>query len=587
MPALSYSHAVAILAASHAALVPAQSLREQTWGVFAYTVHGDSVPQALPRPQMLTPYGASELHAAGSAFRDRYVALHGSGGRPSTRIESISPYLLKSEDIKVVTTDDQPAVASAQAFMQGLYPPLNASFPGKYNDPTFDLANGSAMTFPLNGYQYPRITTVNPMDPRSITVDGQAACPMHQAANSEYLSSPDTHELIQESAAFYNTLWGSALSGAFEESSASYVNAREISEFLDYQLAHNKTLLNHIGADSIGHARAFADRYVHDTNGNISTSSAIGTAKVRSIAGRTLASRILAAFDTNVQFRGTDGMMHLVFGGYEPVVALTSLLQLASPQHGNFQSRPVRGASIVFELYSLEGNDYPTYPKPSDLFVRFYLRNGTDSGFQSYPLFGNGPSNEAIPYNEFREEMSDFSLGSTKEWCLQCNSDAVFCSSGSRQGGSGSERCRGLRPAVAGVVGGVITIVALGVFLIIGFLIQGFRKNRTRNLNLGGFKGNSKMASDSDVVFNSSEFDNVKTDDPQQLGSNNPYHVNGATIVHGHERVGSWEMGQPKTDDAPSRTEDQAPRLSPFDDEFREEWQNHTVSKPVVARENV
>ncbi|PLN79188.1 putative histidine acid phosphatase [Aspergillus taichungensis] len=586
MPALSSSHAVAILAASHAALVSAQSLREQTWGVFAYTVHGDSVPQALPRPQMLTPYGANELHAAGSAFRDRYVAIHGSGGRPSTRIEGISPYLLRSEDIEVVTTDDQPAIASAQAFMQGLYPPLNASFPGKYYDPTFDLANGSAMTFPLDGYQYPRITTVDSMDPRSITVDGQYSCPMHQAANSEYLSSADTQELIQESAAFYNTLWVSALSGAFEESSASYVNAREISEFLDYQLAHNKTLLNHLSADSIGHARAFADRYVYETNGNISSSSSIGTGKVRSIAGRTLASRILAAFDTNVHFRGTDGMMHLVFGGYEPVVALTSLLQLASPQHGNFQSRPVRGASIVFELYSLEGHDNPTYPDPSDLFVRFYLRNGTDSEFQSYPLFGNGPSNDAIPYSEFREQMSGFSLGSTKEWCLQCDSEAVFCSAGSRQGGAGSERCRGLQPAAAGVVGGVITIVALGVFLIIGFLIQGFRKNRTRNSSLGGFKGNSKMASDSDVVFNSSELDNMKADNPHQLASDNPYHVNGATIVHGHERMDSWDLGQPRTGSTPSRPEDQV-SLSPFDDEYREEWQHHSVSKPAVARESV
>jgi len=99
------------LALQAAALVSAQNYREKVWGVFAYTLYGDSTPNALAQEssRALTDYGASSLAAAGSAFRERYVVNDESMG-----IQSISPILLDSRQIDVFSTTDQYVVGSAR-----------------------------------------------------------------------------------------------------------------------------------------------------------------------------------------------------------------------------------------------------------------------------------------------------------------------------------------------------------------------------------------------------------------------------------------------------------------------------------------
>ena len=59
--------------------VTAQDYTEKIWGVFAYTVHGDSTPNVLAEahPRFLSDYGANQLAAAGAAFRERYLSSHG------------------------------------------------------------------------------------------------------------------------------------------------------------------------------------------------------------------------------------------------------------------------------------------------------------------------------------------------------------------------------------------------------------------------------------------------------------------------------------------------------------------------------
>ncbi|PLB47248.1 phosphoglycerate mutase-like protein [Aspergillus steynii IBT 23096] len=580
--AASGVYALTFAAAALVHSASAQDLNEQVWGVFAFTLHGDSIPAVLPQPKALTPYGAGDLHAAGSAFRSRYVAVQGNNDSSSTRIESLSPYVLDTGEIEVLSTTSPSDVASAQAFMQGLYPPLNETYTGTYVDFSLQLANGSTITAPLKGYQYPRILTLSSDDPRSLTVDGQSSCLMHQVANAEYRSSPEVQEIAQTSEAFYNNLYNQALSGVLDRSSANYQNAYHISEFLDYQYVHNETLLHHLNRDEIELARSYADQSVFAMNGNTSYSSAIESPDIRTIAGRTLAANILDTFDKNVHYRGTDGKMTLVFGGPEPVVALTSLLQLASTQNSNFYSRPMLGGSVILELYSLESAANPTYPDQSQLYVRFLMRNGTDSPeFRAYPLFGHSPSSLAIPYTEFQAELEKFALGSTREWCLQCASEAVFCSGvlEREQNSPSTDNGKGLRPAVAGVIGAVVTLAALAIIGIIGFLIFGFRTNRFHRSALKGFKGSSKMASDPDIAFKSPTWEDVKptTDqDPQNPGAT-------GTIVRGHERSGSWELKNQNGDNDVNHAQgDDA--VSPFDDDNEEEWRTHSVLQAVTAR---
>ncbi|KAB8232984.1 uncharacterized protein BDW43DRAFT_319970 [Aspergillus alliaceus] len=577
------SYLVTAAAGLLASLVSAEDLEEKVWAVFAYNVYGDSIPSALPRPKALTPYGASDLYTAGSVFRDRYVAIHADNSTPNTRVQNLSPYLLETEEVDVLSTTDPSIAASAQAFMQGLYPPLEKSFNATFSDSPFQLANGSLATAPLGGYQYPQLITLNSADPRSIKLDGNTGCLLHQVANTEYKYSPDAQEIMQDSAAFYNKIYPLSLSGVLDPSSANYANALYISEYLEYESLHNETLLHNINQEDIDHARSLADHYVFATNGNMTSAGTNVSDRIRTIAGRTLASSILDAFGNNIDHRGTNGKMTFMFGGHEPAVALTSLMQLASPQYKNFYGRPTPGASMVFELYSLDNGSSPVYPDLSQLYIRFLLRNGSHSpDFQSYPLFGHGPSSISIPYVEFQAEMERFSLGSTKEWCLVCNSEAAFCSgvldSGHQTQPTGNE---GLRPAVAGVIGAVVTLVILALVAIAGFLVCGFRMDRTRRSSLGGFKGNSKMASDSDVTFKSPAREDIKPADNQDINSNGA----GITVVRGHERTGSWEMHSQQRKNTDHCGSEQA--VSPFNEIEEDEWQIHSTIQPVTARETV
>ncbi|CAI7580445.1 unnamed protein product [Penicillium pancosmium] len=558
-----------------AAIATAQEYTETVWGVFAYTTYGDTLPNIMA----LSDYGASQLEAAGSAFRDRYVRTGGSAFYAGSTVQGLAPFYLDSQDVSILTTTDQYVIASAQAFMQGLYPPLNQS-DVQASDST---PNGTFYSYPLGGYQYPKIVSLGSSDPQSIMVAGQAQCPMHQAAVSEYQDSSEAQDITQESAAFYTKLWKEVLMGEMDESQATYSNAVDIADFLDYEILHNTQALEVLGDYDLRRSRWLADQYTYATNKQDDQHSAIGL--MNPVAGQGLAASILNAFSINVGTSGLQQKVTLLFGSDEPAVALASLLGLAKEQQPNFYSRLVRGGSLVFELYSFEADEiYPSYPGADNLFVRFYLHNGTDSSeFASYPLFGNGPSQEYVPYSEFQSEIETFAMQSTKEWCTQCNADSIFCT-GLMGDSSSSKQKKQMSPAVAGVIGAFVT---LGVGLLFGMIIFfcGIRKRGGHKPSIGGFKGNDKNASDADLnfrkpIWGSTSKPNVGTDDdPSAAG----------IVVQGHERLGSWEMGQRRKEieDIASPTHDGAPHISPFDEENEEEWRIHSGMQPVKVRESV
>jgi hypothetical protein len=105
-----------------------------------------SPPQQLGRnPTALTSLGAQQAYNAGSFLRSRYVSTSssdsGSSRAPLRGLTFNSP---DSRQLYVLALDTQPTVASAQAFVQGFYPPsvLNEST-AALMDPTSVLANGT------------------------------------------------------------------------------------------------------------------------------------------------------------------------------------------------------------------------------------------------------------------------------------------------------------------------------------------------------------------------------------------------------------------------------------------------------------
>ncbi|ODM17917.1 hypothetical protein SI65_06705 [Aspergillus cristatus] len=583
----SLALAVALQAATSAS---AQGLSEKVWAVFAYTLHGDNIPTALPRPNNLSPYGANELYAAGSSFRDRYVAVHSDDSAEKLRIQNLSPYVLDSEEVIVLSSTERSVVGSAQAFMQGLYPPLKQSGNLMYSDSSSVLANGSIITAPFEGYQYPQILAFSSDDPQSLAVAGHDQCRGYEVASSEYQSSNEFQRITQETEAFYIDLYDRALSGVYDRSSATYKNAYDIAEYLEYELIHNGTLMHVLSMEDIKHARLLADQYLWATNGRKpiwnSLLSSYTDGAIHTIAGRTLASRILEAFGTNVQYRGANEKMTLAFGGPEPAIALASLTELSSRYDG-FYPRPSLGGSMLFELYSRETEDNPTYPDPSELYVRFVLHNGTDSStrFTTYPLFGSGPSNIEMRYSEFQAEMEQIATRSTREWCHECGSSAVFCSGVLSRNREPTDNDDRMDPGVAGVIGAVVTVVVFGSIGSVFGLLTALRNRKSRQGNQGGFKGDRKMAGDADITFRNPSWGDAYTAGKQKSDDD----MSGAVVVRGQECSGSWEMTEPKerNGNSPKKTGESV--RSPFDDESEndEECLVHSAVEPAKVRETV
>ncbi|ETI21138.1 hypothetical protein G647_07482 [Cladophialophora carrionii CBS 160.54] len=542
--------------------------------------YGDRTPFVLPTPPTLTPLGAQQLYEAGSRIRQRYLTPDDNGSTEPTGIAGIASYQLEYDQLTVLSTDDQYVFASALAFMQGLYPPLETSSNYTYIAGQSTIQNGSNVMAPLNGYQYPDITTVSTNDLNSIWVSGSNNCPNYLASTNDYYGS-EAFETIQNSTEdFYSSLQPDLLDGVFSDASVGYYDAYYIYDYLSYASIHNTTAAQHLSMEELTKAKILADDWVFALNADVDTSGSIPGDHIRAIAGRTLATRILQAFYTTINTQGASDKMTLLFGSFEPMVAFAALAGLVSPQNAAFYNVPEPGASFIFELYSLQAEDIDTYPDTSDIYVRFFYQNGTDaySSLVAYPLFGMSPSQTLISLADFISGLEGFLMFNIDDWCTTCNSFSVFCPAFTNTDGNLdsstalSPSHHGLSPAVAGVIGALVTLAVAALLFAAVMLLGRVRFHRVpkrRRSDLNGFKGGNKLASDQDLTI--------------------PKGGAGATVIHnedpaypapvrGHERVGSWELrDQAKAEEAqgqglntvasrprrPSYEEDEMP-ISPY-----------------------
>ena len=120
-----------------------------------------------------------------------------------------------------MSTLDGLVVASAQAFIQGIYPPRNTSS---------KRLNGSVVDFPL-GYRYSQIYTASTFDPDSISVAGNINCPVYDAAAIGYVNSQKSTQIKSAIIDFYNNLQSTILNGTFEQTMVNYNEAYPIYDY--------------------------------------------------------------------------------------------------------------------------------------------------------------------------------------------------------------------------------------------------------------------------------------------------------------------------------------------------------------------
>jgi hypothetical protein len=273
----------------------------------------------------------------------------------------------------------------------------------------------------------------------------------------------------------------------------------------------------------------------------------------------TLAAEILHQFQNLVEDRknhstSTPGMSQpitLLFGEIDTMINLLSLM-LVDSQDKNFRAIPPFASAIIFELFSTGSDE--TFPQDDDeLWVRFYYHNGTtdfNGQLIAFPMFGHGPSQTDMKWSDFNLMFSAIMMHTIEEWCNTCNAPSLFCTGVdvdpimvSNPNAQATRKNSAVSPAVAGVIGAVVTLAIAGLLFALAMLAGGVRFHRVQRRpksELGGFKGSNKLASDADVA-------NLAKGGALPAGIVSFGAANTAAGAEGrvrHERVGSWELRQ-------------------------------------------
>ncbi|KAI1755019.1 putative histidine acid phosphatase [Xylaria castorea] len=440
---------------------------ETVLGLYIFSRHGDRTPKALA-PTNLTSLGAEEVHASGSYYRNKYVAS-----------DATSPIFGLSHDVAALTQlavtapVDNVLQNSAQAFLQGLYPPAG-------NFSTQELRNDSDSTAPLGGYQYIPVNAVSTASSsanseNSPWLQGSSGCDNAVVSSNNYLSSAEYKTSFSQSGDFYKNLLP-VINSTFAANDATFKNAYAIFDYVHVATIHNQTIP---ASDLLTDAALFELKVLADLHEwNLAYNS---TDAVRAIAGATLAGQVVEALNDTVAGRGRQPPVHIQFGAYGSFSSFFGLAQLPAVSD-DFTGVVDYAASMAFELVTnaTVTSGAAGYPGADDISVRFLFSNGSAADLPptAYPLFGQRET--VLPWNTFVSEMGKFAVGDTPDWCRVCGVTTGSCASastGSNSGGgdgaSGTKagNGNGISLPVAGVIGALVTLaVVLGAEALIYFL---------------------------------------------------------------------------------------------------------------------
>ncbi|KAF2813419.1 phosphoglycerate mutase-like protein [Mytilinidion resinicola] len=539
-------------------------------------------------PRILTSLGANQMYELGSNFRGRYInSFDGHIGLGQQPISGLSSNVVNNDEIYILTTDSSYTIASAQAFMQGLYPPFTLNeTTAQMLDATNILANGSYIDYPLSGYQYPSIYTASDLEPMSVWIEGSANCPANDVAIEEYYDTKEFWETRNSSMPLYwATGFNTMLSDVLVESQWDYSHAYLIYDYLNYQYSHDQDTYelfseNDTFAGAYDELRFLADQQEWGLYGNISADS---DSQIRAIAGKTLAAKVLGQFQQLVSASGETPKLTLFVGEHEPFVSFFSLAELQF-LNSNFFGMPEYASAMVFELFSVGNNDSGFPTDETDLWIRFHFHNGTDIAangtLQSFPMFNRGPSQTDMPWLDFEDmipksaapSLIPLQTSSVLDWCNACSSQAFFCLAfDDTIVINSTSHSSDMTPQVAGVIGAAVTLGVLLIAFILALLVGGIRfqkVTRGKKSELGGFKGSDKLHSDADLNL------------PKNGAVAGIVSMGNGDKKEPKERVGSWELrakeGGKDMGDSISRREslDEEAGVSPY-------------AKPVAPNETV
>ncbi|RYO75066.1 hypothetical protein DL766_000878 [Monosporascus sp. MC13-8B] len=438
---------------------------ETVLGVFIFHRHGDRTPKSHT-PVNMTALGARQVFESGNYYRNRYVASDSS-----TPIFGLSRDIAVTDQMDVTSPVDTVLQNSAQAFLQGLYPPIGSLSEQR-------LANDSSVEAPLGGYQYIPVNSVstassNANSENNEWLQGGSGCGNAMASSNSYFASSEYHETLEDTRSFYSDLLP-VINGTFTPEQANYKNAYVIFDLINVATIHNTSIpsSDFLTDDTLRQLQVLAN--IHQWN--LAYNS---TDTIRAIAGSVLAAQIVQHLNGTLTGQSPT-LLGIQFGAYASFMSFFGLAQLQAVSP-DFMGIVDYASSMVFELVTNATASGWAYPSPDDVSVRFLFANGTagESPLTAYPLFGQ--SEITLPWATFASEMSKFALGDTAAWCIACGNTTGVCanfapkSSGGADAGAASTSDKGIPTPVAGVIGALVTLVAILGLEVLAYALSGLR----------------------------------------------------------------------------------------------------------------
>ena len=380
------------------------AVAETVHGVVVFSRHGDRTTKHFGS-QVLTPLGAQQCFQVGGEYRARYLA----SGSPH-RINGISEFQYVPAQVWASAPDQSILLGTATSFLQGLYPPLGDI---QASDVSMQLANSSSVSNPLSGYQYVTLHGVSDDSPETVWIKGDDDCPAVAAASADFKVSAEYQSRVASTRDFYRSLYPLVHEIYPSADSLSYAKAYDIFDVINVEQLHNATSpARNVTADQLLQLRTLADSAEFGLNFNASQPA-------RSLHARTLAASVLSHLNDTVTSAGQNPKFALLAGSYDTFLAFFGLANLtaASP---DFFGLPDYTSTMAFELFT-PGTTFDR----DDLRVRYLFKNGSAGALTAFPLFASGKAD--LPWADFVSGMQQRGVGTAREWCSACQSEAVFC----------------------------------------------------------------------------------------------------------------------------------------------------------------
>lgn len=371
----------------------------------------------------LTVLGYLQELSSGAQIRSRYL----SANAPFA-IQAIDATLAENSQVSVQADaggEGGVIVESANAFMQGLFPPFNQSIV---------LANGTTVSWDSRAQLIP-VETIEPS--QSFVMEPWTDCSKFNDATSDFYNSSDFKAQSRIAQPFYDSLPVSLVGNRPK----TLVNAWNIFDFLNVESIHNTSLSQQISPDTLSNALSWAE--YHEAG----LFSSADETSVGNMAGRGILTPLTQAIH-DVSNQTNPLKVSVLAASYKPFFSLFSMFQIPE-----LEGKLVDYASaMVFEIHQ-------------DDSMQIYFRNGSDGTYDPYPILNASPSSAS----GFVSHFANVKIDTLSKWCTACSEieargcGTLYSLNGTGDGKSYSDATsttgkHQVSPVVAGVIGALVSL---------------------------------------------------------------------------------------------------------------------------------